>query len=202
LFSPAAFAKYRPLVKKPAFEVSPVADTYQPGAEITLTSTAKNKMHKGLSFFLSDQLLTPAPVDALSVTITIPSDIPIGIYTLRVASDKRATKTLFSPSITIATPTPQPVVNGKISFESDRDGNSEIYIMNADGSGQMNLSNNAASDFSPVFSPDGSKIAFRSNRDGNWEVYIVNTDGSDQMNISNNEAFDGAPVWARSTVSF
>jgi hypothetical protein len=127
---------------------------YQPGAEITLTSTAKKKMPKELSFFLGNQLLTPTPVDALSVEVTVPSDIPTGTYTLRVASGKRVTKTLFSQSITIATP---PVVNGKIAFQSDRDGNYEIYTMNADGSGQINLSNNAAYDYSPVFSPDGSK---------------------------------------------
>ena len=35
-----------------------------------------------------------------------------------------------------------PKINGKIAFQSDRDGNFEIYVMNADGSGQMNLSNN------------------------------------------------------------
>jgi len=42
---------------------------------------------------------------------------------------------------------------GKIAFTSNRDGNDEIYIMNTDGSGQKNLTNNPANDWGPRFSP-------------------------------------------------
>jgi len=45
----------------------------------------------------------------------------------------------------------------KIVFETDRDGDHEIYVMNADGSNQVNLTNNPALDAAPVWSPDGSK---------------------------------------------
>jgi len=80
---------------------------------------------------------------------------------------------------------------GKIAFTSDRDGNVEIYIMNLDGSGLTNLTNNPAEDCWPSFSPDGSKIAFQSDREGNYEVYIMNTNGSEQTNLTNNPANDG-----------
>ncbi len=50
---------------------------------------------------------------------------------------------------------------GKIAFTSFRDGNQEIYVMNADGSNQINLTNNLGFDSNPSFSPNGSKIAFR-----------------------------------------
>lgn len=54
-----------------------------------------------------------------------------------------------------------PGENGKIAFESKRDGNFEIYAMDPDGSNQANLSNNpSAYDYDPAFSPDGDKIAF------------------------------------------
>src|SRR5262245_49125199 len=76
-----------------------------------------------------------------------------------------------------------PLVNGppyRIAFTSKRDGNNEIYVMNADGSGQTNLTNNPASDAGPAWSPDGRQIAFGSFRDGNGEIYVMNADGSGQ----------------------
>ena len=51
----------------------------------------------------------------------------------------------------------------KILFVTDRDGNREIYVMDMDGSNQVNLTNNSADDEWPVLSPDRTKIAFVSN---------------------------------------
>jgi TolB protein len=51
-------------------------------------------------------------------------------------------------------PVPKPTPDGtKIAFESDRDGNNEIYVMNADGSNQTRLTNNPADDTEPSWSP-------------------------------------------------
>ena len=65
----------------------------------------------------------------------------------------------------------------KIAFQSYDGVNQEIYIMNVDGSSQLNLTND------PILSlsPDGSKIASESNRDGNDVIYIMNVDGSRQV---------------------
>src|SRR5690349_11165949 len=69
-----------------------------------------------------------------------------------------------------------PGANGKVVFESVRDGNPEIYTMDANGSNVNRLTNNAAIDESPVVSPDGSKVAFVSLRDGNFEIYSMSID--------------------------
>ena len=72
----------------------------------------------------------------------------------------------------------------KIAFVNDRDGNSEVYVMNANGNGQRNLTRNPAFDADPAWSPDGRKIAFVSNRDGNYGVYVMNADGSGQRRLA------------------
>jgi TolB protein len=53
----------------------------------------------------------------------------------------------------------------------------DVYVINADGSGERNLTGDAQS-FLPIWSPDGRKIAFWSGPDGNGGVYVVNADGS------------------------
>jgi len=88
----------------------------------------------------------------------------------------------------------------KIVFDSERDGKREIYLMDADGSHQINLSNNLAWDYDPVWSPDGEKIAFVSDRDGNYEIYIMDADGSHQINLTNNSADDRFPDWCCQTL--
>ena len=50
--------------------------------------------------------------------------------------------------------------------------------MNADGSGQTQLTNHSSVDSDPAWSPDGAKIAFWSGRAGNDEIYMMNADGS------------------------
>ncbi|MHC4259964.1 MAG: DUF5050 domain-containing protein, partial [Planctomycetota bacterium] len=85
----------------------------------------------------------------------------------------------------------------KIAFMSNRDGNFEIYIMNADGNEQKNLTNNPARDFLPSWAPDGSKIAFTSDRDVTdkasvsqrkriGEIYSMNANGGQQKRLTNN----------------
>jgi Tol biopolymer transport system component len=90
------------------------------------------------------------------------------------------------------------IANGKIAFTSTRDGNNEIYVMHADGSGPTRLTNNPANDSEPAWSPSGTKIAFKSDRDGNAEIYVMNADGSGQANLTNNPSSDYEPDWSPS----
>ena len=64
----------------------------------------------------------------------------------------------------------------RLAFSSDRDGNTEIYLMNVDGSNVVRLTNNPASDTEPGWSPDDKLIAFSSDRDGNIEIYIMDVE--------------------------
>jgi len=75
----------------------------------------------------------------------------------------------------------------KILFVGARRGTrgklSDIYVMNADGSGQRKLTRRGRD---ARWSPGGEKISFVSSRDGNLEIYVMNADGSGQLNVSRN----------------
>ena len=99
-------------------------------------------------------------------------------------------------AFSISTPTAVPGPSGKIAFDSYRDGNWETYVMNADGSGLINLTNNPAGDGDPTWSPDGRHIAFDTDRDGNWEIYTINADGSGLTRLTFDSADDDCPTWS------
>jgi hypothetical protein len=84
----------------------------------------------------------------------------------------------------------------RIAFTSERDGNDEIYVMDADGSNQQRLTNDPAEDWWSSWSPDGSRIAFVSNRDGNDEIYVIDANGSNQQRLTDNPAEDRSPSWS------
>ena len=86
----------------------------------------------------------------------------------------------------------------QLAFASNRDGNWEIYRMNADGSSLTNLTNKPDSDDNfPAWSPrDGSYIAFVTNRDGNWEIYRMNTQGGGLKNLTHDPGDDEMPAWS------
>ncbi|MEJ2539168.1 MAG: hypothetical protein P8188_04250 [Gemmatimonadota bacterium] len=83
-----------------------------------------------------------------------------------------------------------------IAFESDRDGNREIYLMTPDGREGVNLTNHPGSDGDISWSPDGSRIAFASNRAGNTEIFIMDVDGSNVTRVTNDPAIDRFPAWS------
>src|SRR5689334_9241498 len=89
-----------------------------------------------------------------------------------------------------------PGANGRIAFESERDGNPEIYSMEPDATDQARLTNNPAADTDPSWSPDGTRIVFTSNRDGNDEIYTMNADGSGQTRLTTSPGSDSNPAWS------
>lgn len=90
----------------------------------------------------------------------------------------------------------QDAQKAQIAFVSDRDGNNEIYVMDADGDNQLNLTHDPAFDSDPTWSPDGKMIAFYSARGGSPEIYVMDADGNNLRNITNNPASDSYPAWS------
>ena len=75
-------------------------------------------------------------------------------------------------------------------------GNPEIYIVGADGSDPINLTDHPASDSCPAWSSDGGKIVFASEREEGWEIYVMNADGSELRRLTDSNGTNAEPAWS------
>ncbi len=73
---------------------------------------------------------------------------------------------------------------GKIALISNRNNNTDVYVINDDGSNEINLSNHPAVDAAPTISPDGQQVAFYSTRTGTREIFVVDIDGSNLYQLT------------------
>jgi Tol biopolymer transport system component len=106
---------------------------------------------------------------------------------------------------------PVPGPARKIAFQSNRDGQGEVYAMNANGSGEVNLTKYPDSDFLPSWSPDGKKIAFlrtvsEDQPDSPIHLFVMNPDGSGVLDLTGTLGLvpSGIVVWSpdASTIAF
>ncbi len=72
----------------------------------------------------------------------------------------------------------------RIAFSRTGRTNTDIYVINADGSGESQLTMNAGDNTSPDWAPDGSKIVFSSSRNGDTLLYLMNADGSNVVQLT------------------
>ena len=84
----------------------------------------------------------------------------------------------------------------KILFTSTRDGNREVYVMNPDGSKQVNLTQHRAEDLHAVWSSTGEQILFVSDRDGIRDLYLMDPDGSNVRRVFKKVVYRYHPTWA------
>ena len=101
---------------------------------------------------------------------------------------------IFAPlSVSVLAKAPE---TAKIVFTSRRDGNFEIYIMNLDGSDQINLTQHRAKDASPVWSPTGEQILFTSDRGGIEDLYLMDADGTNVRQVFKKLIGREFPTWS------
>ena len=84
----------------------------------------------------------------------------------------------------------------KIIFNSNRDGNAEIYMMDTDGRQQVRLTRHPDADFQPVWSPTGEHILFTSKRDGVSDLYLMDPNGENVRQVFKNGSFRQQPTWS------
>jgi TolB protein len=104
-----------------------------------------------------------------------------------------------APTPTLSSPSPTPTPLGGASFavyQTDRDGNWEIYLLDLASWQEYNLTQHPAEDRNPALSPDGTRLAFESHRDGNWDVYLLHLESGEATRLTQELGFDGAPTWS------
>jgi Tol biopolymer transport system component len=76
----------------------------------------------------------------------------------------------------------------------------ELFVMNADGTGQRQITNLGGANFAPIFTPDSRRIIFSSNhknpRSRNFDLYLVNLDGTGLEQVTHDAEFDGFPMFS------
>jgi dipeptidyl aminopeptidase/acylaminoacyl peptidase len=181
--SPTATPTLAPPTSTPTPELPTATPTSKPAATPTRTPT-------------------PAPTSRGSpgvIVFTSDRDGPYGIYAISADGSSDVYFLSLHPFSEIA---PAWSPDGeKIAFTSSRAateprGDLEIYVMNADGTGLMRLTNSPANNGFPDWSPDGQKIAFQSDRDGDYEIYVMNADGTDQKRLTYEPAIDEVASWS------
>ena len=85
----------------------------------------------------------------------------------------------------------------QIAFNSDRDGDQEIYVMAQDGTNQTRITDDPGRDYYSAWSPDGERISFTSNRGGDPQIYVMAADGSDEKAITSGspDTWSSAASW-------
>lgn len=84
----------------------------------------------------------------------------------------------------------------RIVFGSTRDGDGDIFVMDADGRDETKLTRNRTEELKPVWSPDGSGIAFVSRQEGNVDIYLMAPDGSGLRRLTRHRSADRDPAWS------
>ncbi len=83
-----------------------------------------------------------------------------------------------------------------VVYDSNREGNQDVYKIPIDGGEPQQLTTHASDDYAPVWSPDGSEIAFYSLRNGNRDLYLMNADGGELQQLTDDVAQDRYPTWS------
>lgn len=93
--------------------------------------------------------------------------------------------------------TPDPLNSGgSVAFTLRQNGNSDIYALSIGQSQPVRLTEDAAEDRDPAWSPDGQRLAFSSRRDGNWDIYVLTLASGRLQRVTEDPVFDGGASWS------
>jgi Tol biopolymer transport system component len=136
-------------------------------------------------------VVPPTSIIVTATPIVVPTNTPVVVPTNTVVVPPTST------SAPLVTSTPVfPPIQGVMLFESNREGNSQIYAMNLTNQSLSRLTNNTAINIQPALAPDGIRVAYVSNQNGNNEIYLTGLDRRPATNLTNNPGDDQQPTWS------
>jgi hypothetical protein len=145
---------------------------------------------------------TPVPNTAGALTVaygpngqTLAYSDGTDIWTIKLDGTGKTNLTNATAPTTNTEPAWSPD-GAEIAFTTNRDSNTDIYVMSATGANQRKLTYSGAADSQPSWSPDGSTIAFTSHRDGHDQIYTVDADGGSEIRLTNETNVDADPSWS------
>ena len=83
----------------------------------------------------------------------------------------------------------------RIAFASSRSGDTELWVMNSDGSEQRQLTVRPGRDLMPAWSPDGRWLTFSRHIDRSWDLAIISSDGGDASPLTRLDGTESRPIW-------
>jgi len=178
-----------------AFAAQPVVASPGNAGDLFIAST------EGLGFLPileapgEDDRPVISPVGTLIAFISDRDGDEFDIYTIDLSAGGLVSRLTDHPDRD-SSPTWSPD-GSSIAFRRRTDGNSDIWVMNADGSDQRQLTDDPAFDGDPQWSPDGTEILFTTDRVGNYDIWVMNVDGSGQTPLTDHPADDEYPAWSR-----
>lgn len=130
-----------------------------------------------------------------------PGELPTLTPTATETPQPTSTPTPTATPTPTFTPTqPRPTAfgggSGRLAFYSNIEGNNEIFLINGDGTGRVNLTQNPANEYSPSMSPDGRRVAFLSDRGGQLDLYVIDTNGENLIRLTNDSLTENNPAWS------
>jgi len=88
-------------------------------------------------------------------------------------------------------------VTGTLAFQSDRNGNWDIYLLNTGlDPAPVQLTDDPGDDTDPFWSPDGTAITFQSDRNGNWDIFTIEIESGQETQWTDDPGDEVDPVWS------
>jgi TolB protein len=140
---------------------------------------------------IDGQDLDPCDPNNPSLTQTAEASLPTATEVVPTAE--------FTPTPEATEPPPPPEppqLQGDILFESNRDGNLEIYSLNAADMSTARLTNNPVADVQAAYAPDSLRVAYVTNQENNNEIFLIGPNRQAPVNLTNNPADDQQPSWS------